>query len=127
MPLKPMRTESKVRLYRSWFAFVGFDLRKWVFGFYFDVAPTCLAIDLGPLFLRVERDDPLPTSYVDLPDWGRTLRRIVIRKWKLELRFDLDLNIWRLGYMMADIHDHGIYFGPFNLQIEYDKFFDHFW
>ena len=24
---------------------------------------------------------------------------------------------------MADLHDHGLYFGPFNVQLEYDKMF----
>jgi hypothetical protein len=43
----------------------------------------------------------------------------------LELRLELDLNVWRFGYIMADIHDHGLYVGPFNLQIEYDKMFDY--
>jgi hypothetical protein len=31
---------------------------------------------------------------------------------------------WRVGYAMADVHDHGIYLGPSNFQIEYDKLFD---
>jgi hypothetical protein len=33
-------------------------------------------------------------------------------------------NIWLLGYSMADSHDHGLYLGPLNIQIEYDKFYD---
>ena len=128
MSWKPMRGESKAHVYLSWSAIAGFDLRKWVLGFYFDVMPICLSIELGPLFAGIEQEDNLsPTNYADLPDWSWTLRRIVIRKWKLELRFDLDLNIWRFGYIMADAHDHGIYVGPFNLQIEYDKFYDQCW
>jgi hypothetical protein len=127
MPWKLLRAESKVRVYRSWFATVGFNLGKWVFGFHFDAKPASFSIDLFPLFAELERDDPSPTRYEDVHDWGWMLRRIVIRRWKLELRFDVDLNIWLFGYVMADAHDHGIYVGPFNLQIEYDKFYDQCW
>ena len=120
---RPRSWEAKARVYRSWFLLVGLDLGIWAIGFGFDVAPTGFEITLGPLFVGTDREEPPPDSYDDLPDWSRTLRRIVIEKWKLEIRFEFDLNIWRLGYLMADLHDHGLYFGPFNLQIEYDKMY----
>ena len=40
-----------------------------------------------------------------------------------EIRLELDLNYWALGYAAADVRDHGVYVGPFNLQIEIDKFY----
>jgi hypothetical protein len=123
MPWKPLWAETKARVYGSWFAVVGFDLGKWTLGFAFDVAPTGFYIDLGPLFAGAERDEAPPKSYDHLPDWSWSLLRFVIQKWKIELRLELDLNIWRLGYIMADMHDHGLYVGPFNLQIEYNKLY----
>jgi hypothetical protein len=124
MPWRPISLETKARVSRSWFAFVSFDVGSWAIGFGFDVAPITFSVEFGPLFVGFERDEPPPTSYSDLPDFSRSLYRITIRKWKLELRLEVDLNIWRLGYMMADAHDHGIYLGPLNLQIEYDKSYD---
>jgi hypothetical protein len=121
---RPTSFEAKACVYRSWFAVVGFDLGNWALGFGFDVAPTGFWINLGPLSVGAEREEPPPESYDDLPDWSWTLRRIVIQKWKLETRLELDLNIWKFGYVMGDVHDHGLYFGPFNVQIEYDKFYN---
>jgi hypothetical protein len=121
---RPWRTETKVPVYGPWFAIVGFDLGDWTLGFAFDVAPTGFGVRMGPLSISAERDEPPPPSYGDLPEWGRTLYRHVVRRWKLDIRLELDLNIWRVGYAMADVHDHGIYLGPLNLQIEYDKLFD---
>jgi hypothetical protein len=125
MPRKPLRAETKARVYGSWLAVIGVDLGAWTLGFGFDIAPTGFYIVLGPLFAAAERDEPPLQSYDDLPDWNWTLHRSVIYKWKLELRLQLDLNIWQVGYVMADMHDHGLYVGPLNLQIEYDKMFDY--
>lgn len=96
----------------------------WTVGFGFTDAPIELFLSLGPLFTAVERDEPPPEDYDDLLNLSWTLFRIVFLKWKLEMRFELDLNIWRIGYMMADLHDHGIYLEPFNLQIEYNKMYE---
>jgi hypothetical protein len=115
--------ETKSRVFGSWFAVIGVDLGSWGIGFGFDVAPTGFYFAVGPLFVGAERDEPPPDNYDDLPDWSSTLLRAVIPKWKLELRLELDLNIWKVGYILADLHDHGLYVGPFNLQIEYDKMF----
>ena len=124
VPWIPPRWESQGRVTRSWFAFVACDVGGWAVGFGFDVAPTTFSLELGPVFIGVERDEPPLKSYDDLLDWSGTLCRITIQRWRMELRLEYDLNIWRFGYIMADMHDQGIYFGPFNLQIEYDKFYD---
>jgi hypothetical protein len=121
---RPWWGECKARVSRSWFAVGDFDLGRWVIGFGFDVAPTDFSIIFGPFSAGIERDEPPPKNYDDLPNWSRTLRRIVIKRLKMELRLELDLNIWLCGYMMADTHDHGVYLGPFSLQIEYDKCFN---
>lgn len=108
----------------SWFVVVSFDLGDWTIGLGFDVVPTTFGFGIGPLSFGVEREEPPPPRYDDLPDWSRTLHRIVICKWKLDVRLEFDLNIWQFGYAMADIQDHGIYLGPFNVQIEYDKLYN---
>src|SRR5260370_27373549 len=120
---RPWRTETKVPVYGPWFAVVGFDLGNWTVGFGLDAAPACFGVGLGPWSIGAERDEPLP-NYDDPPDWGRTLWRYAIHNWKLDILLELDLNIWRVGYAMADVHGHGIYLGPLNLQIQYDKLFD---
>ena len=120
---RPWRTEAKVRIYRSWFAVVGLGLGDWTAGFGFDVAPAEFGVSLGPLSFGAERDESLP-NYDDLPDWSRMLWRHVIREWKLDIRLELDLNMRRVGYAMADIRDHGIYLGLFNVQIEYVKLYN---
>jgi hypothetical protein len=124
LPWRPTRLEKKARVYRSWFAFADLYIGAWAIGYGFDVAPTSFAIHCGPLSIGGERDEPPPENYDALPDLSWTLNRIVIRKWKLEMRLEFDLNLWLFGYVMADSHDHGIYFGPLNIQIEYDKFYD---
>src|ERR1700730_12544730 len=100
MPWRPMWVESKARVYRSWFAVVGFGLGSWTIGFGFDVAPTSFGISLGPLYLGFEREEPPPDSYDDLPDWSYMLRRVVIQKLKLELRLEVAFNSWSFGYAM---------------------------
>jgi hypothetical protein len=123
---KSLWGETTIKIGKRWFVFLSYDLSSWQVGFGFDVYPTEFGIALGPISIGFERN-PEPYNYDDLPDWGFTLYRVVIKKMKLEMRFELDLNIWLVGYSMADIHDHGIYLGPFNIQIEYDKFYDKPW
>ena len=120
---RPFSGETKFRVYRSWFLVLGVAVGDWSVGFGFDVAPTRFFIGVGPFSIGIERDEPPPANYADLPDWSRTLYRRVIRKWKLDIRAEFDLNLWQIGYVMADIHDHGVYFGPINVQIEYDKLY----
>jgi hypothetical protein len=114
----PPWAEAKARVYRSWFAILRFALGNWCVGFGFDI--DGLAIRLGPLNLGFEKDG-VTDNFLD---WSRTLCRLTIQKLKLELRLEIDFNIWLIGYSMANITDHGIYVGPFNLQIEYDKCYD---
>ncbi len=102
----------------------GFSLGGWSIGVGFDDGPLGFWLNIGPLFVGVEQDESAIESYADLRDWSRTLYRVVIPKRKLEFRLEFDLNIWNVGYMMGDLRDHGIYFAPVNLQIEYDKFYD---
>lgn len=117
--------EGKLPIAGSWMAVAGFDLRGWAVGFWFEDHPWRFGANIGPLFFGAEKYNSLAAYHYDeLWNWSRTLYRLTIQRWKLELRLDLDLNIWRIGYMMADKHDHGLYFGPFNIQIEYDKFYD---
>jgi hypothetical protein len=114
--------KSRICFSKTWSAVAALDWSAWAVGFGFDTAPYGFWIDLGPVSVGIEQDD---STDAELWTFGLTLYRIVIRKWKLEVRFDFDLNIWKLGYVMADRHDHGIYLGPFNVQIEYDKFYNH--
>lgn len=92
------------------------DLTRWTVGVWADMEPASLGFDLGQLGLTISHDGwngPLPAWFVI------TLARLVVGR--LEMRLACDLNIWLLGYCMADARDHGIYCGPLNLQIEYDK------
>src|SRR5689334_11719308 len=95
-----------------------FDLRCWAVGWYADC--DLLGLEIGPL--GVQWDFPNQRLAWLCRSW--CLGRWVIRAWKLEIRLELDLGIWRLGYMMAAPWDHGLYCGPLNLQIEYDVLYD---
>jgi hypothetical protein len=121
---RPPHWEAQTGITQSIYGFAALNLGAWAIGFGFDVAPTTLWFEFGPICVGFERHEPPPKSYDGLPDWSGTLRRFVVAKWKLEVRVEYDLNIWRFGYIMADTHDHGIYLGPLNVQIEYDKFYD---
>jgi hypothetical protein len=127
LPWRPRSWGAKAQILKSWNAVVDLGLGQWTVGFGFDVASTGFWINLGPLIVGIEQPEPNGIDYDSLPDWSWTLSRIVIRRWKLELRVDFDLNWWQFGYAMADSHDHGIYLGPFNVQIEYDKLFNQPW
>jgi hypothetical protein len=120
---RPMSREAKVRIGGSWFAVAGINLGMWNIGFGFDNTPRGFGFGVGPLFVAIEQESVIE-SYDDLWNFGRTLYRLTIQKWKLEIRLEFDLNIWSVGYTMADLHDHGIYLGPLNVQIEYDKCYD---
>jgi hypothetical protein len=43
---------------------------------------------------------------------------------RINAHLDVDTYNWRLGYIMAAPWDHGLYMGPANLQIEYDRWND---
>jgi hypothetical protein len=122
---KPRSIGCKLHLSNQWSTAAGFDFSAWVVGFAFDNAPYWLRVNIGPLFAGIEQHGSSMKSYDELWNFGWTLWHLVIPQWKLEVRFDVDLNIWRLGYMMADRHDHGIYVGPINIQIENDKFYSY--
>src|SRR5687768_11722589 len=94
-PSKPTSWEAKARILKSWYAVVNISLGQWTVGFGFDVAPTGFWINLGPAIIGIERPEADGIDYDNVPDWSRTLWRIVIRKWKLELRIELDLNSWQ--------------------------------
>src|ERR1700730_6208677 len=107
LPWRPRSWEAKAQILRSWNAVVDLSLGQWTVGFGFDLASTGFWINLGPLIVGIEPPEPNGIDYDSLPDWTWTLCRIVVRRWKLELRVDLDLYCWQFGYAMADSHDHG--------------------
>jgi hypothetical protein len=93
--------------------------RSWKVGVYLDTEPLTLFVNAGPFWAEAIRNEP---SGRGLPcNW--TMIRMTVARLKLDLRLDLDLNYWAVGYAAADAHDHGLYLGPFNLQIEIDKFY----
>jgi hypothetical protein len=96
----------------DWTGGISFHPDCWAIGGYFDL-DEC-GLDLGPLGITFERDHP------DFLHWSYRLFRLVIPRLKLDIRLALDLNIWRVGYLMAAPWDHGLYLGPLNLQVEYD-------
>jgi hypothetical protein len=119
--------EIRIKIAKRWFLLVSYDLASWLLGFGFDVCPIEFGLVFGPLGIGFERDGSEPYNYDDLPDLGFTLYRFVLPRRRLEIRIEIAVNRWSIGYSMADIHDHGIYLGPVNMQIEYDKFYDQPW
>ncbi|MFD2226080.1 hypothetical protein [Microvirga arabica] len=91
---------------------IELDWRCWALGFYWDW--DLIGVDLGPLDIHWR----FPDKRFERLCRSATLARWVFRD-KLEIRLDVDSNIWRVGYIMAAPWDHGLYLGPLNLQIEY--------
>jgi hypothetical protein len=92
------------------------DLRCWAVGIYWD--DDLIGIDLGPLgFTWYPGDDRFQRFRWSWMVFEKRLGRI-------NLHLDVDSYNWRLGYIMAASWDHGIYVGPANLQIEYDRWND---
>jgi hypothetical protein len=94
---------------------VGLYLGSWVVGGYFE--PDVFGIEVGPLGIDWERDDPPWFNKVAF--WSQQLLRLTFRSLRMVIHVDLDSNIWRLGYCMAAYDDHGIYLGPLNIQFEF--------
>ena len=99
--------ESRIR--------VEIYLGCWVIGGF--VEREVIGIELGPLRIACERDDPPWFNKVAF--WSQQLLRLTFRSLRMVIHVDLDSNIWRLGYCMAAYDDHGIYLGPLNIQIEF--------
>ncbi len=49
--------------------------------------------------------------------------RITIARLKLNIRLDLDLNYWAVGYAAADARVYGINLGPLNVQVDINKLY----
>ena len=94
---------------------VGLYLGSWMIGGYVDEDSS--GFEIGPLGIDWESNTPAEFSNRSL--WSWRIYRLAIQPLRLDIRFDLDLNIWRIGYLMSAPCDHGLYLGPFNLQIEY--------
>ncbi|WP_262268637.1 hypothetical protein [Microvirga yunnanensis] len=97
----------------------GLNWRSWKLGVYLNTEPLTIYVDAGPFWIEAVRDEPNGRGLSC--NW--TVVRITVERLKLELRLELDLNFWALGYAAADARDHGVYIGPFNVQIEIDKFY----
>jgi hypothetical protein len=98
---------------------VGFNGWAWLLGVAFNTEPRMLLLEFGPLYVVCERDEQTGRGL----GWGWTALRVTVERLKLDVRLDLDLNYWAIGYAAADRRDHGLYFGPINIQIETDKFY----
>lgn len=93
--------------------------RSWKVGVYLNTEPLTLFADTGPYWIEAVRGEP---SSLSLPcNW--TIWRITIARLSLDLRLDLHLNYWAIGYAAADGRDNGVCLGPLNLQIKIDKFY----
>jgi hypothetical protein len=98
---------------------VGLNGKSWLLGVAFDTEPRMLLLEFGPLYAVYERDELIGGGL----GWGWTVLRVTVERFKLDVRLDIDLNYWAIGYAAADWRDHGVYFGPINVQIEIDKFY----
>ncbi|MGO4527259.1 hypothetical protein AB4097_20675 [Microvirga sp. 2MCAF35] len=92
---------------------IGLYLGCWMIGGY--VENGILGFEIGPLGIDWEYEVPTEAT-------GRRSKRpcrLTIQPLKTVVRFKLNLRIWRIGYLMSAPNDHGFYFGPYYLQIEY--------
>jgi hypothetical protein len=88
----------------------------WCLGLWWDGNPYSLSITLPLMHLWCERDGG---SYWR---WDWTILRVVIGK--QEIRTDLALNNWGVGFVMHETDDWSVHLGPFDIECEYDKFYD---
>ncbi len=97
----------------------GVNGGSWKIGFYLNTQPPTIFANAGPFWVETIWNEPSGQGLSC--NW--TIVRIIVARLKLDLRLDLDLNYWAIGYAAADARDHGVYLGPFNLQVEIDKFY----
>jgi hypothetical protein len=90
--------------------------RCWAVGvFWYD---DTIGLELGPLgFTWYPGDDRFKRFHRSWMVFEKRLGRI-------NLHLDVDTYTWRIGYIAAASWDHGLYLGPANLQIEYDRWND---
>ncbi|MCW2238215.1 hypothetical protein [Azospirillum canadense] len=103
----------------SWTATVGLDLWSWCIGAGWDLRPSNFWIEIGPVYFDINHEEPWPADFESIPNFTTLLHRLVYGK--LDVKFEIDINIWRIGVSMADPRDWGLYCGPLNVQIEYCK------
>lgn len=109
-----VRRWTRAWIIAGWRPAITLHPGSWCAGLWWECGPLDVGIDLGPVVVSVER------ASGEGPAWplGWTLGRLVAGR--LEIKLDLDLNIWRLGVVVAASHDWGLYLGPFNIQFESD-------
>jgi hypothetical protein len=88
----------------------------WCFRVWWDGDPYSLVVTLPFMHLWCEHD---AGSY---RRWDWTILRIVIGK--REIRTDLALNYWGVGFVMHETDYWSVHFGPIDIECEFDKFYD---
>jgi hypothetical protein len=88
----------------------------WMVGVWWDGNPISFALSLPFSRLWFEYDGGKYWPW----DW--TVLRVVVGK--EEFRVDLALNNWGLGIALHDTADWSIHLGPFDIECEYNKFYD---
>ena len=88
----------------------------WMVGVWWDGNPYSFALSLPLSRLWFEHDGGKYWPW----DW--TVLRVVVGK--QEFRVDLALNNWGLGIALHDTADWSVHLGPFDIECEYDKFYD---
>jgi hypothetical protein len=68
---------------------------------------------LGPLTINIERED-----WASLPLPCFTLARLIIERWRTEIRLDASAQQMLAGYSMVDRRHQGAYLGACDIQIE---------
>jgi hypothetical protein len=92
-------------------------------GVWWETAPIAFALALP--FLRLWLEHGAHEGSKGSWRWGWSLARLII--WKTEFRLDIDLNDWTMGLARSEFDDFSVHFGPFNVQIETNKFFAENW
>ena len=88
----------------------------WCLGVWWDGDPYSFYVTLPFMHLWCARDGG------NYWQWEWTILRVVIGK--QEIRTDLALNNWGVGFVMHETDDWSIHLGPFDIELEYGKLYD---
>jgi hypothetical protein len=94
---------------------IGLYLGCWMIGGYFQ--EETFGFEVGPLGIDLEYS--IPTEAVGCRSRSRRIFRLTVQPLRTVIRFKLNLKMWRVGYLLSAPCDHGLYIGPFHLQVEY--------
>ena len=102
------------RISGEWHVNVDVSLDQWTFGLHYENALREMSLSLGPLMISAGRLHDTHDYWPSGTLWRRRYNKLV-------LRLEWSTYQFLFGYARTAWHDHGLYFGPIDLQIEYGK------